>query len=70
VQQRMPDFSGQLIVGEDEEMWGRLRKAETTGRPIGHKAWLEQMENRTGRTLRPKKRGRKREHANKSKLSP
>ncbi len=32
--------------------------------------WLEQMENRTGRALRPKKRGRKRDHANISKLSP
>jgi len=70
VQQRMPDFSGQLIVGEHEEMWERLRKAETTGRPIGDKAWLEQMENRTGRALRPKKRGRKRDHADKSKPSP
>ena len=71
VLQRMPDFAAQLAVGEREEFSNRLRKAESVGRPIGSKKWLEKMEKQTGRTLKAKKRGRKVDKTSpKSKLSP
>ena len=67
----MPDFTAQLAVGEREEFSNQLRKAETVGRPIGSKKWLEQMEKQTGRALASKKRSRKIDKTNtKSKLSP
>jgi putative transposase len=40
----------------DRAIEARLR----TGRPLGSEPWLERMEARTGRTLKPQKRGRKR----------
>jgi len=39
--------------------YAALRKAESIGHPIGSPAWLENMEARTGFTLRPGKRGPK-----------
>jgi putative transposase len=36
-----------------------LRKAESVGRPVGSPEWLTDMEERTGLTLRPGKRGPK-----------
>jgi putative transposase len=41
---------------DDEEGWRQLRRSETSGRPLGSEAWLEA---RTGRTLKPQKRGPK-----------
>jgi putative transposase len=52
---RYPDFAALLAAGEDEEMSLRLRKAEQVGRPIGDAAFLDQLENASGRTF---KRGR------------
>lgn len=37
--------------------YAALRKAESVGRPVGSPEWLEEMELRTGRVLRPGKRG-------------
>ncbi len=34
-----------------------LRKAERIGRPVGSLQWIEDMEAKTGRTLKPQKRG-------------
>lgn len=36
-----------------------LRRAESTGRPVGNADWLADIERRTGRTLAPQKRGPK-----------
>ena len=49
-----------LDGGSGEEAgWVALRKAETTGRPIGTVDWLDDIEARSGRTLKPAKRGPK-----------
>jgi putative transposase len=56
---RWPDLAALLESAEDEERTTRLRKAESVGRPIGSEAWLAGLERRSGRSLRPAKRGRK-----------
>ncbi|MBL4614759.1 MAG: transposase [Magnetovibrio sp.] len=57
VLERCPDFKALLKSGEDDEMMDKIRKAETIGRPIGTSAWLEEIEQRLGRCVRPAKRG-------------
>jgi len=52
-------FLGDDAGGQDEAIWRTLRMAETTGRPVGSDDWLAAIEARTGRTLRPQKRGPK-----------
>jgi putative transposase len=39
--------------------WQALRRAETTGRPLGGPEWIGSIETRTGRTLARQKRGPK-----------
>jgi putative transposase len=56
---RYPDFAALLASGDNDKMNTTLRKAETIGRPIGQSDWLEKMEHRTGRQIRPQKRGPK-----------
>jgi putative transposase len=57
---RMPDFAAFLSESFDEAMtYAALRRAESVGRPVGSPEWLEDMEIRTGLTLRPQKRGPK-----------
>jgi putative transposase len=68
VRARIPDLAALLESAEDEERTGRLRRAETIGRPIGGAAWLESLERDSGRKLKAEKRGRKGEV--KSALSP
>jgi len=41
------------------EPWQMLRRAETTGRPIGAREWVEEIEKLTGRVLVPQKGGPK-----------
>ena len=36
-----------------------LRRAETTGRPVGSEGWLKRLENQLARPLAPRKRGPK-----------
>lgn len=58
--QRVGDFA--VFLGEDfddELTYSALRKAESVGRPIGSKAWIADMEARTGLVLAPQKRGPK-----------
>ncbi|MCP4073759.1 MAG: transposase [Hyphomicrobiales bacterium] len=43
----------------DEMAFIRLRQSETTGRPLGSNDWLKQLEQQSGRILRPQKRGLK-----------
>jgi len=52
-------FPGDDEGGQDEAIWRTLRRAETTGRPVGSDDWLAAIEARTGRTLRQQKRGPK-----------
>ena len=52
------DFLGQAR-DDDEAGWRVLRMSETSGRPLGSKAWLDRLEAQTGRTLKPQKRGPK-----------
>jgi putative transposase len=59
VLERFPDFAGLLAAGEDEVMSQRLRHAESIGRPVGDGRFLARIERRTGRTLKPGKRGPK-----------
>jgi len=59
VLERYPEFAALLKSGEDEEMREAIRKAETIGRPIGTSAWLDEIEQRLGRPVRPAKRGPK-----------
>ena len=55
---RFPDFAEMLAAGEeDAEMWARLRKAETIGRPVGSESFLRALEEKAGRALLPRKRG-------------
>ena len=57
---RISDFAAVLApVTQDEALWADVLKAETTGRPVGAKAWIADWENRLGITLSPQKRGRK-----------
>lgn len=43
---------------ENDRMSAKIRRATTTGRPLGSKSFIEIMEEITGRQLRPKKGGR------------
>ena len=54
---RFADVAEMLAAGEDAEMWERLRKAETIGRPIGSESFLRALEDKVGRALLPRKRG-------------
>jgi putative transposase len=40
-------------------LWKRIREATQTGRPLGGDTFLDSAERRTGRLLRPAKRGPK-----------
>lgn len=60
VLERVGDFRKFLAEDFDEDAaYAALRRAETIGRPIGGADWLEDLEQRTGRALTPRKRGRK-----------
>jgi hypothetical protein len=55
VSERVPDFAGPWRAGEDEAMFGRLRRLECTGRPLGGSAFLDQVEALLGRDAKPGK---------------
>lgn len=58
--ERFGDMAKFLNAGnEPEEAYSLLRRAETTGRPLGAEDWVEALEARTNRRLRPQKRGPK-----------
>ena len=57
---RYPDFAAFLDRGPDPQRQGRLRRAESVGRPIGDAAFLQAVEAAAGRSLAPGKPGRKR----------
>jgi putative transposase len=66
VRERYPDFAALIAAGEDEDLSMALRRAETIGRPLGDAAFMKTLERRTGRILRPAKRGPKPRQAGKS----
>ncbi|WP_225206060.1 transposase [Novosphingobium huizhouense] len=58
--ERIGDFAKFLGEEFDEAFtYAALRKAESLGRPVGSREWLEDMERRTGLALLPGKRGPK-----------
>jgi putative transposase len=54
---RFADFLGDPVG--DEAAWRALRMSETSGRPLGSAEWLDDLEARSGRTLKAQKRGPK-----------
>jgi putative transposase len=57
---RTGDFSRWLAGEHDSRRFDALRRAGTTGRPLGSPGWVEALERSTGRTLAPLRRGPKR----------
>lgn len=51
------DFLGE--APDEAAAWRGLRMSETSGRPLGSEDWLEALEARTGRAIKPRKRGPK-----------
>jgi putative transposase len=60
---RVPDWDNFLSSGPQPEVEIDLRKHQTTGRPLGSDEFVEEMEQRIGRSLRPAKPGRPRRAA-------
>jgi putative transposase len=59
VGERYPDFANFLSEETDAETIARLRGAETIGRPLGSRKFLDTLERKTRRILSPAKRGPK-----------
>ena len=57
--ERLGDFGAFLGREEDQQATRALRRGESTGRPAGSADWLSELERSTGRTLLPRKPGRK-----------
>jgi putative transposase len=55
----IPDFADLLASEPDADLFERLRAAESIGRPLGDDRFLGRIERRTGRVLKPGKRGPK-----------
>jgi putative transposase len=56
---RFADLAALLEAGEDDEKSERLRRAESIGRPIGDRAFLDRVAVASGRTFEPGRRGPK-----------
>lgn len=56
---RYSDFGAFLDGDEDQQAISALKRSETTGRPVGDAQWLALIEQQSGRTLAPRKRGPK-----------
>jgi putative transposase len=59
IKDRFPRFADLLAAELDSELFERLRAAESIGRPLGSDRFLARLERRTGRTLKPARRGPK-----------
>jgi len=66
---RVPNIASWLETDDDDGMNTALRRAETTGRPIGSDPFLERIKAAVGRDPKPGKRGPKAK-GQKSALSP
>ena len=56
---RFPRFADLLASEPEADLFERLRAAESIGRPLGDDRFLARIERRTGRVLKPAKRGPK-----------
>ncbi|HXI07490.1 MAG: hypothetical protein ACRC1G_18140 [Bradyrhizobium sp.] len=70
VRERYPDFAAFLSEELDPGMIERLRGAESVGRPLGDCKFLDTIERKTQRVLKPAKRGPKPREQELSALSP
>jgi putative transposase len=59
VRDRFPDFADLLASEPETDLFASLRAAESIGRPLGDDRFLARLERRTGRVLKPGKRGPK-----------
>jgi putative transposase len=59
VRDRFPDFTDLLASKPETDLFASLRAAESIGRPLGDDRFLARLERRTGRVLKPGKRGPK-----------
>ena len=59
IKDRFPDFADLLTSEPETDLFGRLRAAESIGRPLGDDRFLRRIERRTGRAVKPGKRGPK-----------
>jgi putative transposase len=59
VRDRFPDFADLLATEPEMDSFASLRAAESIGRPLGDDRFLARLERRTGRALKPGKRGPK-----------
>jgi putative transposase len=59
VRERYPDFADFLSEEADADMIERLRRAETIGRPLGNRTFVDAIERKTRRVLKPAKRSPK-----------
>lgn len=59
IRDRVPCFADLLGSEPEEDLFGHLRAAESIGRPLGDDRFLTRIERRTGRVLKPGKRGPK-----------
>jgi putative transposase len=61
IKDRFPDFADLLASEPEADLIPGLRAAESIGRPLGDDRFLARIERRTGRVLKPGKRGPKSE---------
>jgi len=59
IRDRFPDFADLLASEGQTDLFASLRAAESIGRPLGDDRFLARIERRTGRVLKPGKRGPK-----------
>jgi putative transposase len=59
VRDRFPRFADLLDSTPEDDLFGRLRTAESIGRPLGDDRFVARIEKLTGRPLKPAKRGPK-----------
>jgi putative transposase len=59
VRERYPDFAHFLSEEIDDDIFERLRGAGSIGRPLGDRRFLDAIERKTRRALKPAKRGPK-----------
>jgi len=59
IKDRFPRFADLLATEPEADLFDRLRAAESIGRPLGNERFLARLERRTGRALKPAKRGPK-----------
>jgi putative transposase len=59
IRDRFPHFADLLASEPENDLFEPLRAAESIGRPLGGDRFMAAVERKTGRSLRPGKRGRK-----------